>query len=153
MEIQEILKTKGDKVWSVKASQMVREALDVLVNNKIGALLVFDDKDSIAGVLSERDIMRECYRNSDGFSKTLVKDVMTKRVIVGKPEDKVDYIMGIMTKNRIRHVPIIKDGKLQGVVSIGDVVKAKLQDSSYENQYLKEYMFGSEPPQDETGKS
>ena len=142
MEVREILQKKGSKVWSIKTSQTLRDALQILVDHKIGALLVFDQKDNIVGILSERDILRECYQNTKSFDTAIVGKVMTTNIIIGAPEDKVQYIMGIMTNNRIRHVPIVSGGKLQGIISIGDVVKAQLQDSEYENRYLKDYMFG-----------
>ena len=143
MLLKEILSNKGTKVWSVKANQTVREALEVLVNQKIGALLVFDEKGEIAGIISERDIMRECYHDSGGWQSAPVNKVMTKNIVIGTPDDPVDYIMGIMTHNRVRHIPVLEGKKLQGIISIGDVVKAQLKDSEYENRYLKEYLYGS----------
>jgi len=142
MEVKEILKNKGPKVWSVQSDDTIRDAITTLVKNKIGALLVFDKKDKMVGIISERDIMRECYNSPEQYASTPVEKVMTKNVIIGKPEDKSDYIMGIMTQNRVRHIPIIADGKLHGMVSIGDVVKAQLQDSQYQIQYLKDYIGG-----------
>jgi CBS domain-containing protein len=149
MEVKVILKQKGPKVWSVKSHQTLYEALDILVKQKIGALLVYDEGENIVGILSERDIMRECYHNKSNFVETRISKAMTTRLIVAQPSDHVDYIMGIMTKNRVRHIPIMEEGKLQGVVSIGDVVKAQLRNSEYENRYLKEYLFGDsgEEPQ------
>lgn len=143
MLLKEILSSKGTKVWSVKANQTVHEALDVLVNHKIGALLVFDEKGEIAGIISERDIMRECYYNLSGWQSSLVNKVMTKNIVIATPDDPVDYIMGIMTHNRVRHIPVLQGEKLEGIISIGDVVKAQLKDSEYENRYLKEYLYGS----------
>ncbi len=142
MEVKEILKVKGPRVWSVKSSQTVYEALDILVKQKIGALLVYDEQGLVAGIVSERDIMRECYHNKEKFLETSVGKIMTTRLIIGAPSDSVDYIMGIMTQNRVRHIPIITQGRLEGIVSIGDVVKAQLKDSEYDKRYLKEYMFG-----------
>ena len=142
MLLREILSQKGSKVWSVKANQTVHEALEILVTQKIGALLVFDEKNEIAGIISERDIMRECYHDSKGWESALVGKVMTKNLIIGTPDDLVDYIMGIMTQNRVRHIPVMKNRKLEGIISIGDVVKALLKDSEYENRYLKEYLYG-----------
>ena len=147
MQVKDILKVKGSKVWGIQSDQTVRDALSVLVTQKIGALLVFEENQKIVGILSERDIARECFNNAKNFESTPITSIMTRKVIVGNPEDKVEYIMGIMTKNRIRHLPIVNENKLEGVISIGDVVKAQLQHSAYENQYLKEYMFGSENPQ------
>ena len=143
MRLKEILDTKGSQVWSVKSSQNVGDALKVLVENRIGALLVFDKTQRIVGILSERDIMRECYKNRKEWDQALVSEVMTKKVIISAVDDRVDYIMGIMTQNRIRHIPVMEGEKLIGIISIGDVVKAQLSDSQYENHYLKEYLSGS----------
>ncbi|MBI4358597.1 MAG: CBS domain-containing protein [Candidatus Omnitrophica bacterium] len=142
MEVRDILQKKGSKVWSIKATQTLHEALQILVDQNIGALLVFDQKNNIAGILSERDIVHECHQSAKNLDTTPVSKVMTTNIIIGAPEDKVEYIMGIMTNNRIRHVPIVSGGKLQGIISIGDVVKAQLQNSEYEIRYLKDYMFG-----------
>ena len=147
MQVKDILKSKGSKVWSLKANQTIRDALSILVNQKIGALLVFDEKGKIVGILSERDILRESFNNPKSFEGVPVSMIMTKKVLVGKLDDKVEYIMGIMTQNRVRHIPIVSNEKLEGLVSIGDVVKAQLQHWEYENQYLKEYMFGGESAQ------
>ncbi|MCB9799438.1 MAG: CBS domain-containing protein [Candidatus Omnitrophica bacterium] len=142
MRLKDILKTKVQKVWSVRTDEIIQDALSILVNNKIGALLVFNEHEHVVGILSERDIMRECYQNGTEWAKSQVEKVMTRRVIVAKPEDEVSYIMGIMTQNRIRHVPVMDGTTLVGVISIGDVVKAQLKDSQYENQYLKDYITG-----------
>jgi CBS domain-containing protein len=142
MEVQEVLKHKGSDVLTVKPTQVVSEALAIMIKQKIGALLVVGDRNEIAGIISERDILRETHQEPEQFGKKPIKSVMTKKLIVASPTDKIDYLMGIMTNNRIRHIPIVVKGKLYGLLSIGDVVKALLQDSEYENQYLKEYMFG-----------
>src|SRR3989338_10678148 len=108
MLLKEILAQKGSKVWSIKANQAVRDAVEVLVNQTIGALLVFDEKGEIVGIISERDIMRECYQNQGGWQSAPVSKVMTKNLVIGTPEDPVDYIMGIMTQNRVRHIPVLE---------------------------------------------
>jgi len=143
LKLKEILKTKGSKVWSVKANQAVREALQVLVSQKIGALLVLDQNENVAGIITERDIMRGCYEHGKDLITLSVNQLMTKNVIVGSPEDDTNYIMGVMTQNRVRHIPVVHDGKLHGIVSIGDVVKSQLEDSTYEIRYLKEYIYGA----------
>ena len=142
MLLQEVLKTKGSKVWSIQAHQSLREALKVLIEQKIGTLLVFDAKGKIVGIVSERDIIRECHLTGKDWEAVPVNKAMTKDLVVGAPSDTVQYIMGIMTQNRVRHIPVIEKGKLVGLISIGDVVKAQLKDSEYENKYLKEYMYG-----------
>ncbi len=143
MKLKDILKTKGSKVWTVKANQSVRDALQILVNQKIGALLVLDDKGGIIGIISERDIVRGCFQNSKDLDGVPVNKLMTKEVIIGSPEDETSYIMGVMTQKRVRHIPVVAGGKLQGLVSIGDIVKSVIEDSQYEIHYLKEYIYGS----------
>ncbi len=145
MKVTDILAKKGNQVWSIRENNTIHDALGMLVDKKIGALVVLDQKNEISGIVSERDIIRECFKNSKNIQTILVGEIMTRKLIVGSPEDEVDYIMGIMTKNHIRHVPIVEKGKLQGLVSIGDVVKALLQYKEYENHYLKDYMFGTGP--------
>jgi CBS domain-containing protein len=142
MKVKEILEKKGTNVWTISEDATVKDVLGELVSHKIGALVVTDAKGEIAGIISERDIIRECFRNHQTVEKRRVSEVMTAKLIVGSPEDDLDYIMGIMTQNKIRHVPIVLDRKLAGMISIGDVVKAQLHDFEYENRYLKDYMFG-----------
>jgi CBS domain-containing protein len=145
MKVKDILEKKGSHVWTVGENATIHDALGLLLDHRIGALVVLDEKNQIAGIISERDIIRECFKHSRQTETTHVSEVMTRKLIVGTLEDPMDYIMGIMTNNRIRHIPIIQEGKLQGMISIGDVVKAQLQDTEYENRYLKDYMFGTGP--------
>ena len=143
MKVKEILVTKGSKVWSVKSKQTIGETVGVLVAQKIGALLVYDQKEQIVGIVTERDIMRACHEYGKQVGETPVEKVMTKRVIIGAPEDELDYIMNIMTQNRVRHIPVVENDELRGIISIGDVVKAQLHDSQVQIKYLKDYMHGS----------
>ncbi|MBI4115090.1 MAG: CBS domain-containing protein [Candidatus Omnitrophica bacterium] len=142
MKLKDVLKTKGSKVWTIREDQTITEAVETLVSQKIGALLVLGKDEGLVGVISERDIMRGYHQYRGGLDKILVSQLMTRRVIIGSPEDDTSYIMGIMTHNRVRHIPIVAEGKLQGIVSIGDVVKSQLEDSTYEIHYLKEYIYG-----------
>ena len=142
MKLKDILKVKGSKVWTIKANQAIQEALTILIKQKIGALLVLDSKDRIVGIISERDIVRGCYEQGKELLSLLVEQFMTKDVVIGSPEDETNYIMGVMTQKRVRHIPVVAEGKLQGIVSIGDVVKSEIEDSKYEIHYLKEYIYG-----------
>ena len=143
MLLKDILGVKGSKVWTIRAHQTVREAVEILVRQKIGSLLVFGTGTEIVGILSERDVMQTCFQDGKSWESALVSKVMTKNVIIGTPEDQVEYIMGVMTQNRVRHIPVLDGKMLCGIVSIGDVVKALLKDSEYQNRYLKEYLYGS----------
>ncbi|HTL47828.1 MAG TPA: CBS domain-containing protein [Verrucomicrobiae bacterium] len=142
MKVRDVLKEKGTQVWTIVEHEPLPKAVRQLVEHNIGALIVLDAGNRIAGIISERDIMRECHRNLKGLDTTPVSKIMTRKVIIGSLEDDLDYLMGIMTKNRVRHIPILDKDEIAGMVSIGDLVKAKLKDSQYENQQLKEYFYG-----------
>ena len=140
MKIRDILKVKGSQVYSVASHRTVQEALALLVQFHVGALLVLDDASHPVGIISERDVLRECHRRNGELAQMLVRDAMTRELLVGVPEDDLAYTMGIMTHNRVRHLPIVDGGGIVGLVSIGDVVKACLEEAAYENRYLKEYI-------------
>jgi CBS domain-containing protein len=140
MKIRDILHHKGRTVVTVQPGAAIHEAMTLLVTHHIGALVVVDDPDRIVGIITERDILRECAFRSDQVKTTQVREVMTTNLIIGVPEDEVSYVMGIMTHNRIRHLPIIASDCLEGIISIGDVVKAQLEETEFENRYLKDYL-------------
>ena len=131
MNIASILARKGSRVVTCRAEESIRQALSLLAEHNIGALVVVDEAGGAAGVLSERDVVREAARDERLFGRT-VGEIMTRDVIVGVPEDDLRAVRHTMTERRIRHVPVIAEGRLIGIVSIGDVVKAEL------DQYLGE---------------
>ena len=131
MNIASILARKGSRVVTCGAEQSIRQALSLLAEHNIGALVVVGEAGGVAGVLSERDVVREAARDERLFART-VGELMTRDVIVGVPEDDLRAVRHTMTERRIRHVPVIAEGRLVGIVSIGDVVKAEL------DQYLGE---------------
>lgn len=143
MLVSDILKDKGSKVTMVAGAQTVREALKTMVDNKIGAVLVLDASEEVSGVFSERDLMRVCHKNETAWGAMLVEQVMTPRVIMCKSEDTVEYVMNLMTQQRIRHVPVVGDGKICGIVTIGDIVKTQLKASQVQVQYLKDFLHGA----------
>ena len=124
MNIASILARKGMDVFTVRPEQSLREALGLLARHNVGALVVVDDALRPIGILSERDIVREAARNERLFSGT-VSDLMTRDVFVGGPQDDLISVGHTMIEKRIRHVPVVDGGKLVGIVSIGDVVKAQ----------------------------
>lgn len=134
-------KDKGDLLVTTTENTTLLEAIRLLCKFEIGAVLVIDKKSEIVGIISERDLLRESSERSDLLATTKVGEIMTKDIIIGTPNDELDYIMGIMTNNRIRHLPIVENKKVIGMVSIGDIVKAQLEKTEYENHYLKEYIF------------
>jgi CBS domain-containing protein len=124
MNIQHILATKGTNVVTIRPEQTIREALATLVTSNVGALVAVNDAGEPRGILSERDILRAAARNETAFAQ-LVSDLMTTDVIVGVPQDDLASVAHTMTEKRIRHIPVVEQGKLIGIVSIGDVVKAQ----------------------------
>lgn len=141
MRIQEILDSKGDRVVTTSPNGTVLDAMEVLNEHNIGAVVVVEG-DAIRGILSERDVLRLGAGNPQLLSTTSIRDAMTRNVIVGLPDDQVHAAMGVMTRNRIRHLPIVMDGRLAGIVSIGDLVNACWVKAADENQYLKDYIQG-----------
>jgi CBS domain-containing protein len=149
VRIHDILKDKGGEVATIGAGRTVHEAVRELNSHRIGALVVTGDDGSIEGIVSERDVLRMAAETwDDGGGRTArlrdrpVVGIMTREVICAVPDDDLDYAMGIMTKNRIRHLPIVDGGKLVGIISIGDVVRANLSQVAYENRMLKDYVQG-----------
>ncbi len=142
MRVKEILSRKGADVVTISPTETVHEAIQALVEHNIGGLVVTASNGTVVGIVTERDIMRECAERSDRIKVTTVGDVMTRDVIIGVPEDELDYVMGIMTKNRIRHLPVLDESGLVGIVSIGDVVNAHLSQAEFENRMLKDYIHG-----------
>jgi CBS domain-containing protein len=131
MKIETILATKGPQVITVRASQSLQEVIDLLDRHNIGALVVVDDAQAgkPVGILSERDVVRALAlaRSAEVFQRP-ASGLMTKTIIVGSPHDDVASVMHTMTVKRFRHLPIIDQGKLVGIVSIGDMVKAQLEE-------------------------
>jgi CBS domain-containing protein len=124
MNIATILATKGDRVVTIRAEQTIREALATLAQHNIGALVVVDHGLSPIGMLSERDIVRTAARD-EGVFGMLVSQLMTRDLVLGAPGDDLGSVGSTMVTRRIRHLPVIDGGKLVGIVTIGDVVKAQ----------------------------
>lgn len=141
MRIRDILRTKGSDVVRIEPDRTVLDAVKVLSEHRIGALVVTRG-DEIEGVISERDVMNLVAGRPDAMADTAVADIMTTDVIVGVPGDDLDYVMNIMTNNRIRHLPIVDEGRLVGIVSIGDVVNEVRRSVEAENRHMKDYIQG-----------
>jgi CBS domain-containing protein len=140
MKLRDILQAKGSQVYSVGPDHTVQDAVAILMQHRVGGLLVLDAQNHVVGIITERDVLRECHRRADRLPQILVREAMSRDVIIGLPEDDIGYTMGIMTHNRIRHLPVMDGGRVAGMISIGDVVKASLDEVEYENRYLKEYI-------------
>ena len=141
MRIHDILDSKGRDVVTTPSEGTVLDAMQVLVEHNIGAVVIVEGS-SIQGILSERDVLRLGAGGPELLSSTRIREAMTRDVIVGLPDDEIHHAMGVMTENRIRHLPIMVDGALVGIVSIGDLVNASRHEAVDENRYLKDYIQG-----------
>lgn len=137
--VREILQTKGDAVYSIKPTETLAAAVRQLNEHNCGSLVVCDG-DQLIGIITERDILHAVADLEEQLRQISVESRMTADVITGNLEDRVDDVMGVMTDNRIRHLPVVEEGRLAGLISIGDVVKAHHAQLSIENHYLKSYI-------------
>lgn len=140
MQVQTILNAKGSEVTTVTPGSTVRELATLLRENRIGAVVVSGNGSSIEGIVSERDIVRQLTDFGPKFLSVKVREIMTKDVLSCSPNDSVDTCMELMTGRRIRHLPVAVGGKLTGLVSIGDIVKAKMEEIRLEAESLKQYI-------------
>lgn len=145
MKVEDILKEKGSRVITTHEDNLLVDAMAIFFANKVGSLLVVDKNDKILGIVAPNDVLRGIHNNIEGVHSIKVKEVMSSDLIVAYPEDDIEYIQNIMTENRVRHIPILDKGKLVGLVSIGDVVKAQMNEKKVENRYLKDYIEGKYP--------
>ncbi|MEU8898576.1 CBS domain-containing protein [Nocardia sp. NPDC048505] len=142
MRIAEILRRKGHDVSTVTPDTTVRTLLGVLAQHNIGAVVVSPDNAAIAGIVSERDVVRRLHEFGDPVLDSPVSAIMTSEVRTCTPADPVDGLRKTMTEHRIRHLPVVQDGRLVGIVSIGDVVKSAISELATERQRLTEYIQG-----------
>jgi CBS domain-containing protein len=142
MNIEDIIKGKGKTLFTVKTKTTAFDAVSVLDKERVGVLLVLDEKDNVAGILSERDVLYKCYNSGKKLEEQTVENLMTnvEDIIVGKLDDTPQQLMNIMTNQRIRHIPIIENGNIVGIVSIGDLIKLVLENSEIESRKLREYI-------------
>ena len=140
MKVREILAIKGEHVHTIEPDRTILDAVALLVEHGIGALLVRDAGGVIAGIISERDVLRVSRDRGGELGAIRIADVMTRDLVICVPDDEIDYAMGIVTKNRVRHLPVMDGGQVAGMISIGDLVKARLDAAEYENRYLREYI-------------
>ena len=139
MLVAEILKDKGDAVYAIAPDATVAQACAELERKRVGALVVCES-DRVVGVISERDVVRAMARDGKAGLDRPVADYMSGEVMFAAPAESVGVLMGRMTEHRIRHLPVLKDGRLGGVVSIGDVVKCQIAEATQEAESLRTYI-------------
>jgi CBS domain-containing protein len=142
--VASVLKRKGGEVWFVTPDQTVYEAIERMADKAVGALLVISD-DKLLGIISERDYARKVILKGRSSRTTFVKEIMTSSVISVTSGQTVDECMDIMTRNRIRHLPIIENEKVLGVISIGDLVKWVVSEQEETIEHLQNYISSKYP--------
>ncbi|RIJ23335.1 CBS domain-containing protein [Henriciella barbarensis] len=141
MLIEQILKTKGGEVLTIDAQSSLSDAARFLDDAKIGAVVAVNDT-GLAGVLSERDILRQVARHGADALQMTVEESMTRGVITANPSESLDQCLGRMTDRRVRHLPVMRDGRLAGIISIGDLVKWKIEETRAEADAMADYIKG-----------
>lgn len=137
--VRHILDTKGNEIWHTTPEDSVLDAIKLMAEKKIGALLVMENE-NLSGIVSERDYARKVILQGKSSRETPVKDIMTAEVTIIDPQETVEKCMSLMTEKRMRHLPVVEDGKVIGVVSIGDLVKAIIAEQQFHIEQLESYI-------------
>ncbi len=140
IKIEQVLNDKGHEVATLISTKSLAEAAEVLDKKRIGAVVILTAGGEICGVLSERDIVRQVARGGGEALNMPVSDAMTRAVITAEPQETLEEGLTRMTDRRIRHLPIVRDGQLSGLVSIGDLVKWKIAETEAEAEAMKNYI-------------
>jgi CBS domain-containing protein len=145
MKLEELLDQKEFKyreMVSVRPKETISSTIRKLAEHDRGALPVCNDKDELVGIITERDIVRKCFAGGTDCSRFKVQDVMSRKVVIGNPGDDLDYAISVMKQERIRHLPIVDDRKVIGMISMRDLLGVKLEESRAEVKYLTDYISG-----------
>ena len=143
MLVSTLLANKNKDVVTAKPETTIEEAMELLISNKIACLPVLSDKEELVGIISDKDIFKKIHETKGKYHTLNVGDVMSTNLIVGLPDDNVEYIAGIMDKNWIRHIPILEGNKMVGLVSEGDILQTITEHREIENRYLTMYLEGA----------
>ncbi len=140
MFVSDILAQKGGLVYTVTPGTSIAQLSQQLSTRRIGSVLVLDGEGAVAGIVSERDLVRALASHGAKAMELEARQVMTRDVVTCDPDDSIDQVMQTMTQGRFRHLPVVRHGELLGLVSIGDVVKARLEETKHETEALKAYI-------------
>jgi CBS domain-containing protein len=143
MNVETILRGKGRAVATIRPDETVGDAVAALVSGNIGALVASENGEKVDGIISERDIVHALAHHGAGLLSLTVAEVMTRSVVTCDPTESVAELMAEMTNRRIRHLPVVRDGRLCGIVSIGDVVKNRLDEIEFEAHSLRSFIAGA----------
>jgi CBS domain-containing protein len=139
--IKDVLRDKGQAVWTIDVNALVLDALELMAEKEIGALMVMEDG-RLAGVMSERDYARKVVLLGRSSKDTPVREIMTRKVLYVKPEQTVEECMALMTEKHVRHMPVLDGDRMIGVVSIGDIVKSVISEQQFLISHLENYIRG-----------
>ncbi len=142
MSVAQILQVKGSDVITARPEVAILDIAKILAEKKIGAVLVTAQDGALAGIISERDVVRALAEHGTKLGKVKVSDFMTRELITCSPDATLDQIMSLMTQGRVRHLPVLQNGKLCGLISIGDVVKRRIAEVEFEAEEMKRYISG-----------
>jgi CBS domain-containing protein len=140
MRISNVIRRKGDKVVTVRSDETVERLLEILEQHHIGAVVVSDDGSAVSGIVSERDVVRHLHADGAGVLGEPVSTIMTSDVQTCTPDDGIEDLARVMTERRFRHVPVVVDGSLVAIVSIGDIVKWRMDELQAERDHLVGYI-------------
>jgi CBS domain-containing protein len=140
MRIADVIRRKGQSVATIGPDQTVTELMAQLAEHKVGALVVSSDGVAVEGIVSERDVVRQLHQHGPSVLSSPLREIMTAKVRTCSPEASVEDLMRVMTEHRFRHVPVVVDGRLAGIVSIGDVVKHRIDELQSERDQLTAYI-------------
>ncbi|MHB8900733.1 MAG: CBS domain-containing protein [Thermoguttaceae bacterium] len=145
MTLADILKAKGSVVYTIGRDATLDQAISRLIDHNIGSLMVckrdVEQGECLEGIITERDILHACSsRSGYNLATTRVGEVMSTDLVTGSPSDAVETVMGLMTQRRMRHLPVLSNGRLVGLVSMGDIVKAQHDHLALENRFMKDYI-------------
>ena len=139
--LRQLLQSKGGEIWSVSSTTTVFDALRTMADKNVGALLVIDDG-TLVGIVSERDYARKIALKGKSSKDTLVREIMTEKVVYIRPDESIEECMALMTEKHFRHLPVIDNGTLMGVISIGDVVRSVISEQKFIIAQLENYISG-----------
>lgn len=139
--VRDILDVKGRDIWSIEPGASVYDAMKLMADKGVGALMVMEGT-KLVGIISERDYARKVILQGRSSRTTQVREIMTTRVVYAEPEQNIEECMALMTEKRIRHLPVIDEGRLVGVISIGDLVKSIISEQKFIIEQLVRYIRG-----------
>lgn len=140
MKIKAILEKKGTNIYSITPDKTLGDMAQEMISRHIGSLLVLNDDGSMAGIITERDFLRNVSKAGTDWQQVVIDEVMTKNLITANLEDDIKEVMAMMSENRIRHIPVVDAGKVAGLLSIVDIVRALHEETNYQNQIMKRYI-------------